>query len=232
MNCIDNNVYVDDLLNYYDEGSVKIKRRKVLLKQIMQYVVFENNYDATMSDISTAIDIERKTLYRYFDSIDDIIVDLAYLLVTYNNQEYLKTSNAILNDKSVDSLDKLRDILKSVTNLMISFKSELNFLAYFDDQFNILADDDLAKKRYRNLITGFKTKNHYLRAVIHYLDNENILDTSIHPDDIIEVVEQVVNSFVSRTLKKENESYRFNVANIDVLIKILEKGIIKNNQNL
>ncbi len=142
MNCIDNNVYVDDLLNYYDEGSVKIKRRKVLLKQIMQYVVFENNYDATMSDISTAIDIERKTLYRYFDSIDDIIIDLAYLLVTYNNQEYLKTSNTILDDKSVDSLDKLRDILKSVTNLMISFKSELNFLAYFDDQFNILGDDD------------------------------------------------------------------------------------------
>ncbi len=226
MNCIDSNVYVDDLLNYYNEGSIKSKRRKVLLSQIIKYVVFDNNYDATMSDISSAIDVERKTLYRYFDSKDDIIVDLAYLLVTYNNQEYLKTSNFILEDDSIDSYNKLRAILTAVTDLMIMFKSEMNFLAYFDDHFNILDDDNPAKKRYRSLITGFKTKNHYLRAVIYYLDNENILDKSINDEDIIEVVEQVVNSFVSRTLKKENESYRFNIANIDILIKILEKGII------
>ncbi len=226
MKCINNNMYVDDLLNYYEEGSVKSKRRRVLLSQIMQYVVFDNNYDATMSDISVAIGVERKTLYRYFDSKDDIVIDLAYLLVTYNNQEYLKTSNAILEDDKVDSINKLRTILKSVTNLMIMFKSEMKFLAYFDDQFNILDDENNAKKRYRNLITGFKTNNHYLRAVIYYLDSKNILDKSINEEDIIEVVEQVVNSFVSRTLKKENESYRFNVANIDILIKILEKGII------
>ncbi len=226
MNCINDNMYVDDLLNYYDEGSIKSKRRKVLLTQIMQYVVFDNNYDATMSDISNAISVERKTLYRYFDSIDDIVVDLAYLLVTYNNQEYLKMSNFILKDDNVKTLDKLNVILKSVTDLMISFKSEMNFLAYFDDSFNILNDENSAKKRYRSLITGFKTNNHYLRAVIYYLDKEHILDKSIQEDDIIEVVEQVVNSFVSRTLKKENESYRFNVANIDILIKILEKGII------
>ncbi len=228
MKCIDNNIYVSDLLKYYEEGSVKNKRRKVLLTQMMQYIVFDNNYDATMSDISSAISVERKTLYRYFDSKDDIVVDLAYLLVTYNNQEYLRTSNGILEDDNVKSDNKLNVILKSVTDLMISFKSEMKFLAYFDDQFNILDDDANAKKRYRSLITGFKTKNHYLRAVIYYMDKENILDKSIHEDDIIEVVEQVVNSFVSRTLKKENESYRFNVANIDVLIKILEKGIMLN----
>ncbi len=226
MNCIDNNMYIDDLLNYYEEGSIKSKRRKVLLTQIMKYVVFDNNHDATMSDISVAIGVERKTLYRYFDSKDDIVVDLAYLLVTYNNQEYLKTSNAILNDDKVDSINKLRTILKSVTNLMIMFKSEMKFLAYFDDQFNILDDENSAKKRYRSLITGFKTNNHYLRPVIYYLDSKNILDKSINQEDIIEVAEQVVNSFVSRTLKKENESYRFNVSNIDILIEILEKGII------
>lgn len=227
MVCIEENKYTNELIYYYNEGDIRNKRRILLLNQIMEYVVFENHYDATMSEISVALNVERKTIYRYFDTKDDILIDLAYLLVTYNNQKYLEISNKILNDKNVKDKDKFSCILRSVTKFMVSNRKELNFLAFFDDRFNILDEHSNPKERYRNLITGFKTKNHYLRPIILFLDREKLLDKDLKKEDIIEVGEQLMNSFVSRTLKKEKESYRFDIKNIDIAIKILGKGILK-----
>lgn len=227
MKSIDDNTYTIELLKYYGESETKKHRRIKLLKLIMEYIVFEQNYNATMSNISAAINVERKSIYRYFESRDDILVDLAYILVTSNNLEYLKVSKQILNDKKVPCSEKFSAVLKAVTDVMKQRRKELTFLAYFDDQFNIMSEDSPAKERYRKLITGFKTKNHYLRDVILFLDQKKLLDQEIEKEYIIEIVEQMINSFVSRTLKKEKESYRFQVENIDIAIRILEKGVIK-----
>ncbi len=219
--------YISSLLTYYGESTRKQKTRRKLMDDLKEYIVVKKNYRATMSEISSALEMERKSLYRYFPTIDDIIIDLAYVMVTSNNSRYLIKAKEINELENLSNTEKFKLTLKEVGKLMIVNRTSLEYLSFFDDHFNSLEQGNLTRKRYQDLITGFKTQNHYLKMILEQLDQENQLQNHDAVTDYIEVTEQALSAFVSRTLKKENESYRFDLENIDVLINILTCGIIK-----
>ncbi len=180
--------YIKELLDYYDESPRKQATRRKLLKQLSDYIVINKNYRATMSDISHELKIERKSIYRYFPTIDDIIIDLAYLTVTTNNSRYLIKAKEINNLTTLSNQEKFKLTLREVAKIMIINRTYLEYLGFFDEYFNALPSKNGARERYRSLITGFKTRNHYLREIIYRLDADNELQEHSDVNEFVELV--------------------------------------------
>lgn len=221
----ESNELLNNLLAYYDESNRKQERRKYFYDRLLEIIILEDKYNLTFSELAKELDVERKTLYRYFDSKDEIIADVAYLCVVYINGKYLNVAKEIMQ-LDYDNTTRLKLIFRDIANVMINYKQLFSFYQYFDLTLYELPLDSKASLRYRNLITDFKRQHHYLGPILTELRNEGKLIDKYSNEELAEIFEQAFGVFVSRTIVKMRESDRYKLENINILIDIMLNGII------
>ncbi len=147
--------YSDKLLDYYYDSPTRRQRRISILQQLVDLFLKDENYLLTYAKICIALKIERRSLYRYYPTKNDILLDVAYLVVLNNNYAYINAVRKIFEDgDNMQSI--LCDWIIAVSDIMIENKSRIKFLNNFDEQYHYM--DESEKVRYKHLITGFKTK--------------------------------------------------------------------------
>ncbi len=221
----ESNELLNNLLVHYDESSRKQARRKFFYDRLLEIIILEDKFNLTFSEIAKELEVERKTLYRYFDSKDEIISDIAYLCVVYINGKYLNVTKEVMG-LDYDNTTRLKLIFRDIANVMINYKKLFSFYQYFDLTLYELPLDSKASLRYRQLITEFKRQNHYLGPILVELRNEGKLVDKYTNEELAEIFEQAFGVFVSRTIVKMRESDRYKLENINVLIDIMLNGII------
>lgn len=217
---------LDELVDYYQEGPRKQARRKEFYNQLIEELIINNNYQLNFSELCKLLNVERKSLYRYFQTKDDMLVDIAYLAVIYVNEKYLIVANEIYNLEQYDSETKLKLTLRDIANTIIYYRELAPFFQYFDDRLSELPEDSSAKNRYRELMTAYKIRHHYLIPILDDLRAEGKLIDKYDNCQIAEIFEQTYAVFVSRTVTKLNESDRYSYNNINILIDIFLNGIL------
>lgn len=220
------------LFECYDESQTKKNRRQAMLDEVLPYVLDHGIYNVTLKDISNTIGIERRTLYDYYKTKDELIVDLAFISVNELNKQYLVISEMLeLTHKQQGARELLKTILISIARVMYEKYSKLfNFITEFDSFYHTLESDNPAFIRYREIITGFKRKYHYLQPSIKLLMADYGI-TKYTEMELIEVVEQSFHAYLGRILIKEAESTRYKIDNIAVYVDIVVNGLIHIESN-
>lgn len=217
--------HLNKLLDYHGDGPRKRERRKLFYEQLLDLLVIHGKYTMSYADICKELKTERKSVYRYFENKDDIIIDIAYLTVVYINKKYIAIASEI-NTLDYDSITKLKLIFRDVANLVIYYKELFEFFQYFDNVIYHLNSNNKTKIRYSTLMTEFKNNNHYLTPILEELRREGKITDKYSNSKLSDVFEQTFGAFVGRTIINLEESERYNLDNINMVIDIMLNGII------
>lgn len=214
-----------ELSEYYDESRVKSERRKKILEDVVPHLISGGINSITIKDVASEINIERRTLYDYYPTKEDLVVDTAYVCINDLSEQYMKIAETLnLANGNLDSKRRLRIIMKGIAKVINEKYSELfNFITGFDVYYHHLDRDSNAYYRYAEVIKGFKTRNHYLKEVIEDVVKE--YKVSFEVDELVEIVEQSFHSYLSRILVKQENSKRYDIERIDHFIDIIVEGV-------
>ncbi len=217
----------DYLYNFYGESRVKSERRRKILDEILPHVIKTGISSLTISEVADVLDIERRTLYDYYPTKDDLIVDLAYISVNEVNDQYMLISETLnLANIDKDSKERLSIIMIGIAKVINEKYLDLfNFTTGFDVYFHHLDHTSSAYERYSEIIIGFKTKHHYLESILTEVCSDYSIDLAV--SDVVEIFEQSFHAYLARTLIKQEKSRRYNIENIVSFIKILVNGLGK-----
>lgn len=217
----------DYLFDFYDESPTKRARRKSILSEIHPHVLRKGIHNITLKDISAIVNIERRTLYDYYKNKDELIIDLAFITVTELNKQYMIISEMMeLTNKELSSEELLKTILESIAKVIYGkYNNEFIFLNEFDLFYHALGAENETFQRYKNLITGFKLKHHYLQSCIKRMAGEGKIKKH-NEDELIEVLEQSFRAYLSRIIIKETESKRYKIENISLFLDLIIHGLV------
>lgn len=215
----------DYLYDYYDESRVKSERRKKILNEITPHIITTGINSLTIKDISGNINIERRTLYDYYPTKEDLVVDCAYVCINELSEQYMKIAETLnLANGNLDSKKRLRIIMKGIAKVINEKYDDLfNFITGFDVYYHHLDKDSNAYYRYEQLIKGFKTRNHYLKEILNDVVKEYNVEFDVN--ELVEIVEQSFHSYLSRILVKQDSSNRYDIDRIDHFIDIIVEGV-------
>ncbi len=215
----------DYLYEYYDESRVKSERRKKILNEITPHIINTGITSLTIKDISDNINIERRTLYDYYPTKEDLVVDCAYVCINELSEQYMKIAETLnLANGNLDSKKRLRIIMKGIAKVINEKYDDLfNFITGFDVYYHHLDKDSNAYYRYEQLIQGFKTRNHYLKEILNDVVTE--YNVTFDVSELVEIVEQSFHSYLSRILVKQDSSKRYDIDRIDHFIDIIVEGV-------
>ncbi len=215
----------DYLFNFYNESKVKRARRKKILNDTLPYILKVGTDQLTVTEIAEFLKMERRTLYDYYPTKDDLIVDLAFISVNEINEKYMELAET-LNIANIEqsSKERLKIILKGIAQIINNkYAEQFNFITGFDVYYHHLERSSNAFLRYSYVITGFKTKHHYLEAILK--DMKKDYNIAMDINNMIEVVEQSFHAYLARILIKQDESNRYNMENIDIYIELIANGL-------
>lgn len=219
------------LYDYYDESRVKSERRKKILDDVIPHIINKGINSLTIKDIAHEINIERRTLYDYYPTKEDLVVDAAFVCMNELSDQYMKIAETLnLANSNLDSKRRLRIIMKGIAKVINEkYDNLFNFITGFDVYYNHLDRDSNAYYRYANVITGFKTRNHYLKPILDSVVSE--YNVSFGVEELVEIIEQSFHSYLSRILVKKENSDRYDIDRIDNFIDIIVEGVCFDPKN-
>lgn len=111
----------------YQESRTNIKKRKQILKS-SQSLFLRNGIDGTsMMMIAEASDVTRRTVYNYYDSKEDIAVDLQIL-----NMEKMEWFDKFIYDLNTINPEKLMNLSEDI---LLKHRIPLRYIRCFDNYF-------------------------------------------------------------------------------------------------
>lgn len=111
----------------YQESRTNVKKRKQILKS-SQSLFLRNGIDGTsMMMIADASDVTRRTVYNYYDSKEDIAVDLQIL-----NMEKMEWFDKFIYDLKTITIEKLMTLSEDI---LLKHRIPLRFIRCFDNYF-------------------------------------------------------------------------------------------------
>lgn len=88
------------ILNYYRESATRSEKREYILRTCRRYFSYNNQQDASMTEIAKYLKLERRTLYYYYNNKEELVLDV-YL---YFSEKFC--------DKDLKGSEKLFEKLK------------------------------------------------------------------------------------------------------------------------
>ncbi len=218
---------VEILSNYYNDSRTKGNRRRLILESLSTYLVEKGILNTTFTDICTFLQIERKSLYRYYSSKEDIIVDIAFIVIHDINYKYLKVAKKIFeNGNHLTDLELIKQTLVAIAEVMLEESNQFVFLNEFDMFYHNLDHQSPEFIRYQKIIANFKSKHHFIApAVERAYKNKTLQDNNCDIKQHIDVLEQSLHAYMSRILIKHQESTRYKVELIYPFINSIVYGI-------
>lgn len=211
------------ILDYYSDSKTKRRTRCNILDTAEKLMSEKGINQVAMKDISEAANIDRKTLYRYYDSKEDIVVDVGYSIVRemVNLMETFKIGSGTGYDNLCSYLDFYYE------KIIMPKQDAFMFLIDFDNYIAGLGDENKALNRYRVMIEEEK-KDQNIRKILRQGIEDGSIDAEL--DRISETSETIIQSVISVTMRvylKEHERDVFNPGLIKDLIKIILNGMKK-----
>ena len=102
-----------------------MEQKDIIINEAIRLFLKEG-VDLKLIDIATNIGISKKTIYRYFDGKEDLLLQSVKALFSNIHKE----QDEIFNDKNIDDLEKLKKLMiampKDFSNFDVNFLVDLN----------------------------------------------------------------------------------------------------------
>ncbi|MTI70066.1 MAG: helix-turn-helix transcriptional regulator [Firmicutes bacterium] len=157
----------------------KKKRRKEIIKVALE-VFKEKGIDNTkMTDVAKKAEFGVATLYRYFNTKADLVIETATLLW----DEEINVINNMLNEKTfteLKAIKRVRKILELFLDIYYNHQDTLSFLEQFD---NYIVKENIPEDKLENYEENvINIKESIIKAI-----NEGKIDGSIRKDIDVDV---------------------------------------------
>lgn len=204
----------------------KIKRDRIL-ECAFNVFTKKGLVDTVMNDIAKESNLSRRTLYRYFETKEEIAFEVMLQMLEQWN-EYQKTVNAELYGMGIERLEQF---LIKLIDYMDEHRLIMRFIGEFDFYFN----DDFTYQPPAHLLECYEQNLHISEDLIRDIIQLGIDDNSIkliHELEIIVVtITSILWAFAQRISiygKKLSQEYNMDVLEIvhcqvDMYIEVLSK---------
>ncbi len=219
---------IKTLIDYYGESPRKRKRRFELLQSLSEHLVDNRGYNDNMSQICAAINVERKTVYRYYSSKEDIIAEVNYYIYMKRNLELSEKIGEIIKNDNLNTIDKFVVIMNLHVELLTKYRNDMGFVEFAKRIITNLDQETSTYSRYIYLMND--TDFFHFKQILELLEAENELREGIEAEDYAHTIEQILYSFVAQTLEYEKNFNRFDNANVSKVINLLLLSTLKNYQ--
>ncbi len=162
-----------------------ITRNKILKKSV-DVLCSVGIVKTTMNMLAEEIGLSRRTLYRYFESKEELVQEVMLLLMEQWNEEQSHTYDSLRGT----SLEKLEQHFLKLVMHMESNMSVMRFMAeydnYFKDEIEYSSENEMGKK--------LQTSYHVSDVLVEKLIREGIKEGTIElKDDIHKIVATMTN---------------------------------------
>ena len=171
-----------------------------------------DGYKVTLSSVSSAIHISKKTIYKYFDSKDEI-----YLFILKRaSDEILSGQKEVYGNESLSTKEKLMAIL----TLKTTAEEHLDMLKVFD-----LKDHEPVI--YQAIMDSYEAQWHYFTELVKEGVKDGTLKEDVKPGFMVGVLESSMEKLYEKGfLEKLDMSFTEAIAE---LAHIVLEGVYKQN---
>lgn len=215
---------IELIISYYDESKRKSKRRVDLLSQLFEHIVVNRKYNDNMSQICKAINVERKTVYRYYANREAIIVELLFLIHAKRNLEFTREIEKVMVLEELSLVEKFYVILDINVELLVKYQSDLSFSEYAKKIAKQMDQNSVDYKRHEQMMNEQKF-NHYLPILLE-LEKAGLLRKQIIPEEYSDMIDESLNAFVFQTLEYKDTYIRYNFNQIERFINLVKLGLV------
>ncbi len=216
---------IKPLIDYYGESPRKNKRRFELLQSFFEHLVVNRGYNDNMSQICSAIGVERKTVYRYYNSKEDIIAEVNYYIYMKRNLELEEKIEEVLKNDNLDTIDKFVVIINLNVEVLTQYRDDMGFAEFAKRVITNLDHNTSTYSRYIYLMNVHEFV--HFEKILTRLEAENKLREGITAAEYARTIEQILYSFVAQTLEYENNFNRFDNTNVSKVINLILLSTLK-----
>ncbi len=192
---------------YKNESETKQKRRQEICLNILKIKNNETILALNYNEIAKELNIERKTLYNYFSTREELMITLALVIVEDNYSNQQKFINTILKlnpNAGMEVLSNLTPILKFIKN-----KKTINralYLSNFEHNLYFLADNEPLINKYKDGLNFLRHEYSFIETIIqNAIDKKQVeLPKNMDVHQFAVYIEQTVVSVYYRTILMEN----------------------------
>lgn len=106
--------------------------RQLILEKSRQAFLKKDIFNTVMSDIALSADLSVRTIYRYFDTKEDLVYEITIDLLNEWNSYQIN----VFNKLNGSGIDKLEIFLKRLIDYMCKKQDVMRYLAEFDFYFS------------------------------------------------------------------------------------------------
>ncbi len=212
------------IVKYYDESERKSQRRIKLLNLLFEHIVVNRNYNDNMSEICRAINTERKTVYRYYENREAIMLELRILVYIRRNLMFKKEIEKIMQIEEISVVEKFYIILDINVELLLKHQFDLLFTEYSKQLFAHTDQKSLIYIKYKEMMSE-QNFNHYL-PILNELETADLLRNSISAKEYASVIDESLRAYIFQTMDNKDNCLNDNDMQIERFVNLLKQAII------
>ncbi len=152
----------------------RVEKRELIIAKARDIFLDKGLFNTVMDDIAVEAGLTRRTLYRYFETKEDLAYETAILLLSewneFHREVFIKLSGSGIN--------QLQHFLNELIDYMVQRVNIMKYLGEFDFYFK----DDKAEKPSSESILKFESIILVSDGILTELLERGIKDGSVKPD--------------------------------------------------
>ncbi len=212
-------------LSEYFQMSDKRKRRyQELLELLYNDLVIDKNYQDSLVDIAKRINVERKTLYRYFNNKEEILSQLYVITKVDLKQQLMKKIKKIKAESKLSVMEHFYIILDLHVEYLLMDHQETDFIEYFEKNLELNSLSEQLK-----IYLNYEQPDYYVEVVNEMIKQEFFL-VDISAKNYGKIIEQTIESYYEAINRYQVIDDKYQFANLELLTTIIKNTVLEQNK--
>ncbi len=212
------------LSEYFQMSDKRKERYQELLELLYNDLVIAKNYQDSLVDVAKRINVERKTLYRYFNNKDEILSQLYVITKVDLKQQLMKKINLIKAESKLSVMEHFYIILDLHVEYLLMEHQEIDFINYYEQNYNL-----------ENLTEQLKSylqdeQPDYYVEVVNEMINQEFFLVDISAKNYGKIIEQTIESYHEAISKHQAIDEKYQFINLEILTTIIKHTVLEQNK--
>ncbi len=214
------------ILNYYRESEKRSKKREQILRKCQKYFSYNSHSDASMTEIAKYLELERRTLYYYYNNKEDLVLDV-YLYFSENFcRKDIEGSSKYFDDSDKSYKTKLKEYFKNYVNIYAQEQEKSVSVIDIDNFVYNLEEDSEIFTRYIDIIANIRRDYDRIVKVFEQAVEAGEIDIKYsEARSTYFMVEQVLRTYIIKRWAMRSFNDVYPLENLNKIINILIDGL-------
>ncbi len=212
------------LSEYFQLSDKRKIRYQELLKLLYDDLVIAGNYQDSLVDITKRINVERKTLYRYFSNKEEILSQLYVVTKVDLKHQLMNKIKQIKNETKLSVMEHFYVILDLHVDYLLMEHQETEFINYFEQNFKL----EFLSKELKDYLN--KEQPDYYVEVANEMIKQEFFLVDISAKNYGKIIEQTIESYYESINKYQVIDEKYQLTNLQLLTTIIKHTVLEQNK--